>query len=51
MRQGLAIDTVTMPVGRHTFTVTDIRDGNCQTHAESAKIARLQYAHAVPLRP
>jgi hypothetical protein len=51
IRQGLAIDTVTMAVGRHTFTVTDIRDGNCATHTESAKIATLQYRHALPLRP
>jgi hypothetical protein len=51
IRKGLAIDTVTMAVGRHTFTVTDIRDGSCATHTESAKIATLQYRHALPLKP
>lgn len=51
IRDGLAFDTVTMAVGRHTFTVTDVRDGNCQTHAEAARIATLQYRHALPLRP
>ncbi|MDQ1712562.1 MAG: hypothetical protein QOE45_2012 [Frankiaceae bacterium] len=49
IRQGLAIDTVTMAVGRHTFTVTDIRDGDCATHAEAARIATLQYGRAVRL--
>jgi hypothetical protein len=49
IRDGLAIDTVTMLVGRHTFTVTDVRDGNCQSHAEATKIAALQYRHAAAL--
>jgi hypothetical protein len=51
LRKGFAVDSVTVALGRHSFALTDVRDGNCQTHAEAVRITAMIVAYATPLRP
>jgi hypothetical protein len=48
-RDGDIVDGEVLSAGHHTFIVAVIRDGSCSTHTQIARLAKVQYQHAVAL--